>query len=30
MFLVFAFPGFVYRHLWRNRRRTVKTSHDQE
>jgi hypothetical protein len=31
MFLVFAFPGFVYRHLWRgNRRRTVETPHARE
>jgi hypothetical protein len=31
LFLVFAFPGFVYRHLWRgNRRRTVKVPLGQE
>jgi hypothetical protein len=31
LFLVFAFPGFVFRHLWRsNRRRAVETPLGQE
>jgi uncharacterized membrane protein YuzA (DUF378 family) len=31
LFIVFAFPGFIYRHLWRgNRRRTVKAPLGQE
>jgi len=31
LFLVFAFPGFVYCHLWRhNRRRVVETPRGQE
>ncbi|MCL2875409.1 MAG: DUF2818 family protein [Betaproteobacteria bacterium] len=31
LFLVFAFPGFVYCHLWRrNRRRAVETPRGQE
>jgi hypothetical protein len=31
MFLVFAFPGFVYCYLWRgNRRRVAETPHGQE
>ncbi|MDR2015898.1 MAG: DUF2818 family protein [Azoarcus sp.] len=31
LFFVFAFPGFIYRHLWRNnRRRTVEMPRCQE